>query len=131
MLKGICTAIVVALCSVGAFAQDRTASVTGTVKDPTGAPVAGASITVRNTATGIKHVAQTSASGDYTITALNPGTYDTLVEHPGFASIQRAGILLHVDDVVRLDYSLTLGEVTQVIDVKEDVPLLRTSDAAL
>jgi hypothetical protein len=54
-----------------------------------------------------------------------------VVEHAGFKSIQRPGIVLHVNDNIRLDYSLVLGEVSQMVDVHEDVPLLRTTDASL
>src|ERR1700693_2559533 len=89
-----------ALFAMGGFAQDRTASMTGTVRDPSGAAVPEAKITIRNTGTGIKRVANTSANGDYTATLLDPGTYDVLVEHAGFKSIERPGIVLHVNDDV-------------------------------
>ena len=126
-----CAIWATALFAVSGLAQDRTASMTGTVHDPSGAPVPEAQITVRNTETGIKRTTRTSGSGDYTVTLLDPGTYDTLVEHAGFKSIQRNGIVLHVNDNVRLDYALVLGEVSQVVDVREDMPLLRTTDASL
>ncbi len=122
---------VLALLAIGAFAQDRTASITGAIHDPSGAPVPDAQITVRNTETGIKRTTKTSGTGDYTVTLLDPGSYETLVEHTGFKSLQRSGIVLHVNDTIRLDYVLALGEVSQVIDVKEDAPLLRTNDASL
>jgi len=123
--------LAIALLATSAFAQDRTASITGTVHDPSGAPVPEAQITVRNTETGIKRTTKTGGSGDYTVTLLEPGTYETIVEHTGFKSLQRSGLVLHVNDNVRLDYALALGEVSQVVDVKEDAPLLRTNDAAL
>ncbi len=123
--------LAMALLAVGSFAQDRTASVTGTVHDPSGAPVPDAQITVRNTETGIKRTSKTGGSGDYTVTLLDPGTYEIRVEHAGFKSLQRTGIVLHVNDNVRLDYALALGDVSQVIDVHEEVPLLRTTDASL
>jgi len=123
--------LTVALLAISAFAQDRTASLTGVVHDPSGAPVPDAQITVRNTETGIKRTTKTNGDGDYTVTLLDPGAYDVLIEHAGFKRIQRSGIVLHVNDNVRLDYSLTLGEVNQVVDVHEEVPLLRTTDASL
>lgn len=121
----------VALFAASGSAQERTASVTGVVRDPSGAAVPDAKITVRNTQTGIKRVVKTSGDGNYTVTLLDPGTYDTLVEHAGFASIQRSGIVLHVNDDVRIDYSLKLGQVSEVVDVHEEAPLLRTTDASL
>jgi hypothetical protein len=123
----LASALFAAIC----LAQDRTAQITGMVHDPTGAPIANTQITARNVETGLKRVAKSSSGGDYTVTLLDPGTYDVLVEHPGFKTYQQSGIVLHVNDSVRLDYSLQLGEVNQVVNVHEDVPLLRTTDASL
>jgi hypothetical protein len=117
--------------AVSGMAQDRTGSITGTVHDPSGAPVPDAQITVRNRETGIKRVTKTSGNGDYTVTLLDPGSYDAVVEHAGFKSLQRSGIELHVNDSLRIDYALALGEVSQVVDVHEETPLLRTNDASL
>ncbi|HEY3840998.1 MAG TPA: carboxypeptidase-like regulatory domain-containing protein, partial [Bryobacteraceae bacterium] len=124
-------ALLMALSAIIGLAQDRTGSLTGTVRDPSGAPVPDAEITVRNTETGIKRVTKSSGNGDYTVTLLDPGSYDATIEHPGFKSLQRTGIVLHVNDSLRLDYSLAMGEVSQVVDVHEEVPLLRTNDASL
>src|SRR5215469_1277187 len=110
------TLLEIALLAISGFAQDRTASMTGTVRDPTGAPVPDAKITITNAETGIKHTATSSSNGDYTVTLLNPGTYNTLVEHQGFKKIERSNIELHVNDNVKIDYPLALGEVTQVVD---------------
>src|SRR4051794_2722168 len=111
--------------------QDRTGRITGTVHDPAGAPVPGAQITARNTQTGIKSEGKSSEGGDYTLPLLDPGTYEISVEHQGFKSAQQSGIVIHVNDQVRLDYSLELGQVNQVVNVHEEVPLLRTTDASL
>src|SRR6516162_5490291 len=123
--------IVIALIAVNAFSQERTASINGTVKDPSGAPVPAAKITIRNTETGFKRDVSTSGNGDYAITSLDPGTYQITAEHAGFKTMERSGIVLHVNDNVRIDYSLSLGEVNQVVNVSEEAPLLRTSDASL
>src|SRR3954452_13488623 len=111
--------------------QDRTGRITGTVHDPAGAPVPEAQITARNTQTGIKSEGKSSEGGDYTLPLLDPGTYEISVEHQGFKSSQQSGIVIHVNDQVRLDYFLELGQVNQVVNVHEEVPLLRTTDASL
>src|SRR3954454_6603377 len=111
--------------------QDRTGRITGTVHDPAGTPVPEAQITARNTQTGIKSEGKSSEGGDYTLPLLDPGTYEISVEHQGFKSVQQSGIVIHVNDQVRLDYSVELGQVNQVVNVHEETPLLRTADASL
>jgi hypothetical protein len=117
--------------AITAAAQDRTASITGAVRDPSGAPVPGARITTRNTETGVKRTAQTGSAGDYTVSLLDPGSYETLVEHQGFKSVQRSRIVLHVNDTIRLDFSLALGELTQVVDVQGEAPILAQDTSSL
>lgn len=113
------------------FGQSRTAEISGRVQDPSGAAVAGAQVTAKNVDTGAKRSARTSESGDFAIPLLEPGNYEVLVEQPGFRTVQRSGITLHVNDSARLDFALELGEVTQTLDVSAEAPLLRTADASL
>jgi hypothetical protein len=68
ILHSVIALLAIALLAVSGFAQDRTASLTGVVRDPSGAPIPNAQITVRNTETGIKRIARTSGRGDYTVT---------------------------------------------------------------
>ncbi len=131
MWKSFFIMVLAALLSGAAFAQNRTASVRGTVRDPSGAPIPGAKVTIANTETGIKRLVQTNSTGDYTVTLLEPGTYQATVEHTGFQTFQQSGIVLHVNDDVQLNFSLQLGQISQVIDVHENVPLLRTTDDSL
>ena len=102
MLRSLRNAFCVcAILGFAAVGQERTASITGVVRDPSNAGVPAAQVTLRNTETGIKRVVRSSGNGDYTVTLLEPGSYQALVEHPGFKSSQRSGIELHVDDSVR------------------------------
>jgi hypothetical protein len=112
-------------------AQDRTAQISGTVQDASGAAVPQTQIAVRNVDTGAKREARTGAAGEYVVPLLDPGQYEVLVEHAGFRTLQRSGISLHVADSVRLDFVLEVGEISQTINVVGDVPLLRTTDASL
>ena len=65
--------------------------INGTVTDPTGAIIGGATVTVTNTATNIARTVQTNASGNYTVPFLAPGLYDVRAEQAGFKAVSRAG----------------------------------------
>jgi hypothetical protein len=114
-----------------AFGQNRTAQISGVVQDPSGSGVPQAQVSVRNIATGARREARTAEGGEYVVPLLEPGQYEIQVEHAGFRTLQRAGILLHVGDSVRLDLALQLGEISQTVNVTEEAPLLRTTDASL
>src|SRR5688572_17018240 len=92
----------------GAHAQAG-ASLTGAVKDATGAVVPGATVTVRNTATGELRNAVSGDEGLYRITNLPRGTYDVTTELSGFRTVTQSGVLLTVGETVRLDFTLEIG----------------------
>ncbi|MFB3828534.1 MAG: TonB-dependent receptor domain-containing protein [Bryobacteraceae bacterium] len=120
-----------ALMPAPAIAQTRTAEINGRITDPSGGVVAEARVTARNLDTGAVRAAISSGAGDYTAALLEPGNYEVTVERAGFSTLVRSGILLHVNDSVKLDFTLQIGDVTQTITVVEQAPLLRTSDSAL
>ncbi len=106
-------------------------TVTGEVKDATGASVAGAAITVRNTATNGIRNAVTNDEGVYTIPALVPGLYDIKAEKSGFKVAQRTGVELQVQQTARVDFALTVGQVSETVEVSSTAPLLSTEDATV
>src|SRR5947207_2991865 len=112
-------------------AQEVTASITGTVADPTDAPVPGATVTAKDVDRGVTYPAETDAAGVYYIPHLPVGTYDVTVEAKGFASALRKGITLQLDQRARLDVRLALGTVTQVVEVTGSAPLLHTDSIQL
>ena len=81
-----------------AVAQIDTASIVGTVKDPSGAVVPGARVTVVNSNTGESLTATTSGSGDYVFPYLRVGTYSVTVDAANFKQAVRNGITLDVQD---------------------------------
>ena len=83
--KLLCFLSVLALCSVYVFGQRDTGTITGTVTDPSGAVVSGATVTAKSVGTGAVRSATTGSSGAYTIAGLPPGQYDVTVESPNFA----------------------------------------------
>lgn len=92
----------------------KTASITGTVTDQTGAVVAGATVTVANPA-GFKLTATSDSQGTYSINGLPPGTYDVSVSAPGFKTFQAPGVVLVAGGTIPLEAMLeTGGEKTEV-----------------
>jgi len=121
----------VALCvASGAWAQ-ATASLRGTVTDPSGAVVIGAKITLTNTATNIARQGTTSGDGGYLFELIQPGTYKLSVSNSGFRTFTQTGILLEVNQNGRLDVKLELGQSTQVVEVTGNVTQVDTTGAVL
>ncbi|HSB16935.1 MAG TPA: TonB-dependent receptor [Bryobacteraceae bacterium] len=123
------TFLLVFVCFSAANAQEVRASLTGIVSDPSGAPVAGATITVVNLSTNITVSAQTNPTGNYTVPFLAPGTYRMTVQQQGFRRFVRENIVLEAQARVRIDASLELGELSQSVTVSESVSLLQTESA--
>jgi hypothetical protein len=104
---------------------------TGTVADPSGAVIAGASITVTNEATGVARTAETNEAGSYTVPFLNPGVYTITAESEGFRSARTAGLTLQVGAAVRNNFTLEVGVVTEVVEVEAGAQMLQTQDTAV
>ncbi len=105
--------------------------ITGEVKDGTGASVPGATVTATNVATNAARNTNTTAAGFYAFPSLGPGTYTVKVEAPGFRSAQRTNIELQVQQTARVDFTLEVGQVNEVVDVKGAAAMLSTEDATV
>ncbi|MEJ7607795.1 MAG: carboxypeptidase-like regulatory domain-containing protein, partial [Bryobacteraceae bacterium] len=104
---------------------------TGEIKDSSGAAIAGAAITVTNTATNGIRVATTNEDGLYTIPALVPGMYQVKAEKAGFKGATRTGIELQVQQTARIDFGLEVGQVSETIEVSASAALLTTENATV
>jgi hypothetical protein len=100
-----------------AFAQE-TATITGTVTDPSGAAVPAATITVTNTATGVSRTVTSTQTGDYSIPDLNIGNYRLKADMTGFKTYERTGITLNVNATVRVDIPLQVGQAQETVTVE-------------
>ena len=107
--------LMAALFAAAAFAQ--TAQITGRVTDSTGAIIPGATVTVRNAGTGIDRVVNANGEGYFTVPLLLPGEYRVTVEHQGFRSIARSGVVLAVDQRAELNFTLEVGAIAEKIEV--------------
>src|ERR1039458_6930243 len=106
---------VVTFCGA-AWAQ--TGSVTGTVKDPSGAAIAGATVVVTSPERGITRQMATNSTGEYNESALQPGSYDIIVTAPSFKKYQVKGLKLDVGEKARVDVTLEVGAATTEVVVE-------------
>jgi hypothetical protein len=114
-------------CAVGLCAQTAgTATLVGTVTDTSGAIVVAAKVTVINQDTSFVTESVTTAEGSYYVPYLAPGTYRLTVEAAGFKRYVREGIIVRTGEMPRLDLSLELGAVTEIVNVSAAAPLLET-----
>lgn len=111
--------------------QSFRASVVGTVRDESGAVLPGVSVTVTNTGTGAQRTAITNERGDYVATELPVGSYSVAAELTGFRKEIRTGITLQIDQRARIDMTMRVGQVSEVLEVMADAPLVQSESAAI
>ena len=108
-----------------------TGSITGTVKDPTGAVVVGATCTLTNTATGVTQKTTTTSAGAYAFPIVQVGTYTLKVDAKGFQESVVNGIIVHISSTGTEDVQLKVGAATTEVTVTSAAPLLQAQDASL
>ncbi len=112
------------LFAISAFAQETTAGLQGTVKDPSGALVANAQVTVTGTTLiGDKSV-KTDSAGYYRFANLPPGSYTVTVKAEGFATTKREGLALETGRLPTVDFALQVGKTESVVEVSGEAPLV-------
>ena len=119
------------LVSVVALGQTTTATLSGVVKDASGALVPDVKVTARNAATGATRDTRTDSEGRYSLTNLGPGQYEVRAERTGFKTAAQSGVILTVGGATVLDLTVQIGEVTEVVEVKQEEPLIEPTKAEL
>ncbi len=115
--------------SCAMFAQEVTATVTGVVSDSTGGVISGATVTATNLETNFSSSTATGASGEYVITLLRPGHYKLSVSQAGFKTLEQTGIQLEVNQRAKIDISLSVGQITEKVQVVDEAPIIETEDS--
>src|SRR5262249_25873810 len=105
-------------------AAQATAAVVGTIRDPTGATVPSARVSVTNVQTALVASSTTGMDGTYTILLLPVGEYRLQVEAAGFQAYVRSGITLAVNDKPTIDVTLQVGNLADSVTVTEATPLI-------
>ena len=114
-----------------ASAQLVGGAIHGTVRDEQGAVLPGASVVVRNAGTGATHDQTTDHTGHYQVLALPPGEYEVLVSLTGFRSISHLGIRLTVGQTAIVDGVLTLGTLSETLQVRADAIAINLATGAV
>jgi len=117
LILGLCLATICAATPLLAQRSDR-GIITGIVTDPTGSAIAGAVVKVRNEGTGLETALTTNSAGAFTTPPLALGTYSVSVNHAGFKESVNSGIALQGAETIRQDIILTVGAVTESVEVK-------------
>jgi hypothetical protein len=120
---------VVLLLPASVFAQFDTSTVLGTVKDSSGAVIPGATVTLKNVATGITASAVTGADGSYQFLNVRVGTYTVRAELQGFSAAEAKDVAVTVNARQRVDLALAVGNVGETVEVTGASPLLETDSS--
>jgi len=126
----LCFFLLVLVAVTGAFqcawSQEVTASITGTVTDPSGAAVTGAAVTATSQERGQSYTVVSNDSGLYRIAQLPVGTYSLKVEKSGFSSVSHPAFVLALNQVARVDVAMKLGQASETVEVTSAAPILET-----
>ena len=112
-------------------AQSTNASLAGRITDPANALIVDARVAAVSAGTNIRYENLTNGSGEYHLTNLPPNSYRLEIEKSGFKKLIKPDVVLHVQDALRIDLQLTLGDVSETIMVESGAPLVNTESATV
>jgi outer membrane receptor protein involved in Fe transport len=131
-MKARIVLVFVLLAAVSLSAQTFRGTILGTVTDPSGAVVAGASVTVKNAGTGLERTTETSADGSYSLPELPIGTYTVTITGPGFQTAVTTGVTVDVATERRVDAAMKPGQISTRVEVAGDLlPQVETTTNTL
>src|ERR1700737_2194966 len=117
--------------SVPVHAQVTGATLSGTVSDASGAVIAGADVSAKNTATGVAKDTTSDSAGLYSLPNLIPGPYEVKVAAKGFSTAVQSNLTLAVGQQQQLNFSLKVGETSQTVQVTEAAPQIELTSSTL
>src|SRR2546425_781249 len=129
VVLGLWAAIMI---SSPAFAQSVTGNISGSVTDPNGAVVAGASVTLVNDQTKDKRDQVTNESGRFNFASVQPGVYSLKIEHQGFETLLRTKVVLSANEGLALgELALKTGQVTETVTVQSEGQIVEKESSDL
>jgi hypothetical protein len=117
--------------AIEAHAAKERAILTGSISDGSGARIPEAAIAVTNDDTGLRRSVRSDQEGMYAVSGLAPGSYKVTVRKPGFQTVTRLNVELRPSEETLLDFTLTIGNMKQVITIESTPPLANTEDASV
>src|ERR1700723_2214743 len=111
--------------------QSPNGIINGLVLDPAGRAISGSEIRIVNDATGVQYIGKTNDEGIYVVTNLPPGTYRLQVSKIGFKSLIKPDIILNVQDLLAINFTLPLGAASETITVVGGAPLMNTESGSV
>lgn len=120
-----------AVISASLWAQTFLGGIRGSVTDKTGAVIPDAKVTLTDEATGISRATVTNADGGYVFNALNPATYDVIVERPGFKKLEQKGLIVGTQGFLSADLAMEVGQVSESVNVEADADQVETTNASV
>ncbi|HUI57871.1 MAG TPA: TonB-dependent receptor [Bryobacteraceae bacterium] len=131
-MRNLCFGLLLFVAAFSAVAQvGGTGTIQGTVTDPSGANVAGATVTAVNIATLVETARRTTEAGVYVISLLPAGQYRVIVKAPGFQTLTQENVVVDALANVGLNLKLQIGKATDSITVEAAPTMLKTDDVAL
>ncbi|HLK51710.1 MAG TPA: TonB-dependent receptor [Bryobacteraceae bacterium] len=114
-----------------AFSQGGNGTLTGTITDPSGSVIAGATVEAKNTETGVSYTGASTAAGNYAIPNLPVGTYTLSATVPGFKTYTHSNLALAATQVLREDIRMEVGTAAESVTVEAEATLLKTETGDL
>ena len=127
----LCALVAISASIAPAFAQGSASSLSGVVTDTAGGVVPGATVVVKNTATGVTFEATSGANGAFNVPALDPGVYSVTVSLAGFKTAVINDIRLLTATPASIQAKLEVGALTETVEVKGGSTLVQTTSSAV
>ncbi|MCU1225027.1 MAG: hypothetical protein JWQ42_3120 [Edaphobacter sp.] len=124
-------ATVLLLTAAVAGAQVRSATITGTATDSSGAVIVDADVIARDESTNVEYTGKTTQTGQYTIPYLAAGTYTVIVNKSGFRKYTATGVHLGASQIVKVDGILSVGTATEQIDIQASTVQLQSESSTI
>ena len=127
----LCACALVILSFAASLFASPTGSIAGSVKDPSGASISGAKLTLTNLATNAKIETVSDSNGAFQFLQLAPAEYSLIVEAVGFKKVTEQHIVVQVDQITHAEMMLEVGSVTEMVEVNSALPLLESDRSTL
>jgi hypothetical protein len=119
------------LFAANAFSQGVFGSIEGTLTDDSGAVVPAVKVVARNVETGLTFTSESNEAGIFLLGQLRPGRYDVTAEKQGFSTFAQKGVTLRVNDQIRLDIQMKVGQVSERVEVAAEAPLVQSEKSII